>query len=44
MEFLSTDISQGSAAIRFRCGGIFNHCFIQKFTAKSAGEITLKIG
>jgi len=37
-----TDIPQGSAVTRLRCGGIFGDYFTANFS-ESAGEIILKI-
>ena len=40
-QFPDIYISQGSVAMRLRCGGIFNNCFITRLHSESDGEIIL---
>ena len=42
-DYLNTDISQGTAATCFRCGGIFECDFVTNFASESNSEKILKI-
>ena len=44
MAIFGTQMSQGSVATRFGCGGIFVYVFVKKFPAESNSERILKIG
>ena len=43
LQFLSTTVLQGSVVTWVNDGGIFNDCFIAKFTAECDGKRILKI-